>query len=133
MKPKSRKANAHHRIMQSRERAVKYQWKKRRVPFTKLMNIPARLRRNIIRSPTFGKEVSLWKVFRHWEIVQELKEALPHQRVNSNDDKLMLIRLWIRLRDPTLPQTYYCGLYWKRYCRFDYRHFLTAWNHVPQN
>ena len=133
MKAESKRANAQFRIMQLRRRAVKYQWKKRRVPFTNLMTIPARLRRNIIRSPTFEKEVPLWKVFRHWEIVQEMREALPDRRINSNDDKLKLIRLWIELCDPTLPQIYYCELYWQRHYRFDHRHFLTAWKYIPKN
>ena len=119
-----------YRIMQLRTRAVKYKWNKRREPFTKLMTIPWRLRFDINESPTRDQEIALWKVFRKWEIVQEMRALLPNRRINSNLTKLDLIRLWVRLRDPTIYENYDCELFLERYYGMkSCRH----WSHVaPQ-
>ena len=101
--------------MQLRRRAVKYKWKKGREPFTRLMTIPRRLRAEIDESPTRDQEIALWKAFRKWEIVQEMRALLPDRRINSKLTKLDLIRLWVRLRDPMIFENYDCYLFLERY------------------
>lgn len=128
MRTKSKTEKNEYRIMQLRNRAVQYRWIKRRKQFTWPLWIPKRLRGDMERSPNYKKEVRLWKLFRKWEVVQEMRETLPDRTISRNTKKLDLIRMWIELRDPTvMTKDNYKYVYWDRYCRFDRRHYNTTW------